>query len=178
MSEADLCIEVKDGQELSDEEREDIVALCSRAFGASYQPYMDSFSGPTHILGFLHGELVSHALWVERLLQVEDDPPLRTAYVEAVATEEKYRHRGFASAIMKRLTEEVADYELAGLCTGFPEFYQHLGWQIWEGPLFIRTQEDMIHVPADVVMVFSLPNSPALDINAPLSAEWREGDPW
>ena len=178
MDETDLDLRVIDSKDLPAEALEVIVDMCSRAFGQNYQPFMDTFVDATHVIGYLNGEIVSHALWVERWLQIEDTPFLQTAYVEAVVTEESHRGKGFASAVMKRLAEEIQDYELGALCTGFPEFYLHLGWQIWEGPLFIRTQEGMTSSHGETVMILQLPNSPELDINASLSAEWREGELW
>jgi aminoglycoside 2'-N-acetyltransferase I len=178
MDETDLDLRVVESRDLPDDELEVIVDMCSRAFGQPYKPFMDTFVDATHVIGYLDGKIISHALWIERWLQIEDSPFLRTAYIEAVVTEEAYRNRGYASAVMRRLAEELDDFELAALATGFPEFYLHLGWQIWEGPLFIRTQEGMTSSPAEAVMVLELPNSPELDINSPLSAEWREGELW
>jgi len=98
--------------------------------------------------------------------------------VEAVATDERYRSRGFASAIMERLAKEISQFDLGALCTGSPDFYARLGWQLWQGPLFIRTREGLIPTPNEKVMVLFLPNTPVLNLEAPLSAEWREGELW
>jgi aminoglycoside 2'-N-acetyltransferase I len=123
--------------------------------------------------------LVCHALWVTRYLQVGTNPVLRTAYVEAVATEAKYRKRGFAASIMKHLVGEIQDYELAALSPFNVEYYERLGWKLWRGPLFIRTKNDrMPSLDGEEVMIFRLPKTPVLDLNAPLSAEWREGELW
>jgi RNA polymerase-binding transcription factor len=53
-------------------------------------------------------------MWVTRSLQ-STGRALRTAYVEAVATYPGHRRRGFASALLTRLVEEVGDYDLAAL---------------------------------------------------------------
>jgi len=105
-------------------------------------------------------------------------PLLQTAFVEAVATEKKYRDKGFASAVMKKLAEEISQFDLGALCTGSPELYARLGWKIWKGPLFIRTQLGLIPTPNELVLILLLPNTPPLDLEAPLSAEWREGELW
>jgi hypothetical protein len=47
--------------------------------------------------------LVNHAFSVTRWLQCGTLPPLRTAYVEAVATVDAYRRRGSAAAVMRKL---------------------------------------------------------------------------
>jgi aminoglycoside 2'-N-acetyltransferase I len=104
---------------------------------------------------------------------------MRTAYVEAVATEAKYRNRGFASFIMKYLIGEIQDYELAALSPFSVEYYERLGWELWRGSLFIRTKDDLMpSLDGEEVMIFRLPKTPVLDLNAPLSAEWREGELW
>ena len=178
MSDSDLDLRVVESNELTPDELEEIIRICSESFGADYRPYMDTFVNATHVIGYYEGKIVSHALWITRWLQAEDNPLMETAYVEAVVTDKPYRERGFASAVMSRLAEEVSEYELAALCTGFPEFYMRLGWQIWEGPLYIRTQEGMTPTLEEPVMILLLPSSPELDINSSLSAEWRDGELW
>lgn len=116
---------------------------------------------------------------VTRYLQAGTNPILRTAYIEAVATEVNYRNRGFATSIMKHLVGEIQDYELAALSPFNIEFYRRLGWELWQGPLSIRTNDNFLASPEDEeVMIFRLPKTPPLDLNAPLSAEWRDGELW
>jgi aminoglycoside 2'-N-acetyltransferase I len=174
-----LNIRVISGDALTAAERHTLVALCNRAYGENLGPLFDTFAGPTHLLGSVGGKLVSHALWVTRYLQPGELPPLRTAYVEMVATAEAYRNRGYASALMRRLAEEVRDFDLAALSPSSPGYYERLGWECWRGPLFIRTAEGPVRSPEDEeVMILRLPKTPALDLTAPLSAEWREGELW
>jgi len=173
-----LSLEIIDSKDLSEQEYSEILELCSRAYQQDLKPFLDTFNGATHILGRYRGLLVAHALWITRRLQCADLPTLRTAYVEAVATDEKYRKRGFASVIMERLAKEISQFDLGALCTGSPDFYARLGWQLWQGSLFIRTKERLIPTPNEQVMVLFLPNTPVLNLEAPLSAEWREGELW
>jgi aminoglycoside 2'-N-acetyltransferase I len=138
-----------------------------------------SFSDATHLLGVVDGVLTSHALWYTRWLQAGDGPLLRTAYIEDVATEEPYRGRGYASMLMRRLAEEVKEYDLAALSPSDSAFYTRLGWELWRGPLCIRTAAGLLPSPPDEeVMILRLPQTPALDVYAPLSAEWRVGELW
>ena len=140
---------------------------------------LDTFLDANHLVGCYRNTLVCHALWVTRHLQAGPNPSMRTAYVEAVATDAEYRKRGFASAIMKHLIGEIQDYDLAALSPSSVAFYERLGWELWHGPLFIRTDDDLIpSVDDEEVMIFRLPKTPALDVHAPLSAEWREGELW
>ena len=57
-------------------------------------------------------------------------------------------------------------------------WYARLGWVMWQGKLFIRTDEGLLPTPDDQIMIKTLPKSPALDLNGSLSAEWREGELW
>jgi len=104
---------------------------------------------------------------------------MRTAYIEAVATEKIYRSRGFATSVMERVAEEIQDFELAALSPFSVAYYERLGWELWHGPLFIRRGEELMRTPRDGdVMILRLPRTPILDLNTPLSAEWRAGDLW
>jgi aminoglycoside 2'-N-acetyltransferase I len=173
-----LALEVIKGTVLSEQERYEVVALCSRAFETNYGAFLAKFTDATHILARRKGILISHALWMPRWLQPKDLPPLRTAYVEAVATEEAYRGRGYATAVMQRLAQEIRDFELGGLSPAEQGLYLRLGWELWRGPLFIRTAGELMPTPDEVVMILRLPQTPNLDLDATLSAEWREGELW
>ncbi len=159
--------------------RNRVIELCTHAFEEDYRPFIDSFDGAIHVLGYLENHLVTHALWVTRWLQVDDGRLLRTAYVEGVATQKELRQRGFAQAVMEELVRGVEDYELAALSPFDVTYYARLGWELWRGPLFIRHGEAVESSPADEeVMIYRLPKTPKLDLHAALSAEWRIGEPW
>jgi len=94
-------------------------------------------------------------------------------------TEEAYRDRGFATAMMRRLASEIRDFDLAALSPFSVAYYERLGWELWRGPLWIRTEDGPLPSPADeAVMILRLPHTPILDLRQPLSAEWREGELW
>jgi aminoglycoside 2'-N-acetyltransferase I len=77
------------------------------------------------------------------------------------------------------LVGEIQDYELAALSPFNVAYYERLGWELWRGPLFIRKEEDLMpSLDDEEVMIFRLLRTPVLDLNAPLSAEWREGELW
>lgn len=176
--ETELSLEVIRDIYLNDVQLSAIHALCNRAYEGDLTSLFKTFTGATHVLGTLGNSIVSHALWVTRWLQVGDGPYLRTAYVEMVATEPRFQQRGFATAVMRRLANEISDFELGGLCPAEPELYAKLGWIFWRGPLFIRAREGLIPTPDEKVMILQFPKTPALDLNLPLSAEWREGEVW
>lgn len=174
----ELSINVIVRRDISKSDFSEILDLCSGAYGVDFRPLMATFPEATHVLGRYCGRLVSHSLWVTRWLQCPELPPWRTAYVEAVATDERYRNHGFATSVMKRLAEEIKGFDIGALSTGSFDFYARLGWVSWRGPLSIRKDGELLPTPGDTVMVLSLSGTPALDSDAPLSAEWREGELW
>jgi hypothetical protein len=97
-----LRVEVARADELNPDLLASVLALCNRAYEEDLGSLFATFVDATHVLGFLGGALVSHAMWVTRWLQPGDDPPLRTAYVEMVATEPYHQGRGFATTVMRR----------------------------------------------------------------------------
>lgn len=157
---------------------DEIVALCTRAYEEDLAALMATFHGSVHVLGKEAGQLVSHALWVTRWLQVGSSPPLRTAFIEAVATDRDCRRRGYAGEAMQRIAAEIEAFELAALSPFDAAWYTRLGWERWHGSLFIRTDVGLVPTPDEEVMVLRLPRTPPLDLDAPLSAEWREGELW
>jgi len=174
-----LNIKVIHSRSTSETIKKEIVSLCNRAYEEDLGALFETFVDATHVLGYYNDLLVCHALWVTRYLQAGTNPMMRTAYVEAVATEATHRNRGFASSVMKHLVGEIQDYELAALSPFNVEYYERLGWKLWRGPLFIRTKNGrMPSLDGEEVMIFQLPKTPVLDLNAPLSAEWREGELW
>jgi aminoglycoside 2'-N-acetyltransferase I len=174
-----LVIQVKKSRALSEAEYSAILTLCNQAFEHDISPNMKSFENPAHVLGRYRGRLVSHVLWITRWLQIADRPLLRTAYIEATATDPAYLHKGYASQVMGRAVNEIQDFDISALSTGSPGFYARLGWQLWRGPLFLRKGKDLLPTPEEHgVMVLPLPKTPPLDIYAPLSIEWRDLEPW
>jgi aminoglycoside 2'-N-acetyltransferase I len=174
-----LKLEVVRTDQLRPALQADIHILCNKAYEEDLTPLFSTFKDATHVLGYQGTSLVSHALWVTRWLQVGTKPVMRTAYIEAVATVKEYRAHGYATTVMKRVAEEIHDFELGALSPFSVAFYERLGWNLWHGLLFIRTADGLMRTPRDGdVMILRLPCTPALDLYAPLSAEWREGELW
>ena len=176
-----LRLEVLHADQLTSEQLAEIHALCNRAYAvydADLEALFQTFTDTTHVIGWWGLAMVSHAMWVTRWLQPSNQPPLRTAYVEMVATEPTFQGRGFAAAVMRRLASAIRDFEMGGLCPAEPMLYTKIGWVFWQGPLFIRTPDGLIPTPDASVMILRLPKTPPLDLNLDLSAEWREGELW
>ena len=160
--------------------REEVFALCERAYLQDLRAIPGSFDNPQHVLGIDAGAVVSHALWITRWLAPGSSAPLRTAYVEWVATDPAHQRRGRASAVMQTLIGAISDFQLAALSTSDQgqSLYARLGWERWRGPLFIRTAQGLLATPDETVMIHRLPTTPALSLDDSLSAEWREGELW
>jgi aminoglycoside 2'-N-acetyltransferase I len=155
----------------------------------------DAFSEPgnemteadwEHALGGIHvllssgGALVGHASVVERTLWI-GERPFRTGYVEAVATRPDRQGQGFGTLLMRRVNDHIGErFELGGLGTGVQPFYERLGWLIWRGPTWVRTEHGPVRTPDEdgYIMVLPTPAMPNLELTAPLSCEWRPGDVW
>ena len=136
--------------------------------------------GGVHVVLDVDGEIVCHAAVVERELRM-GDRPLRTGYVEAVATTPDRQGQGLGSLVMAEVSEIIRDdFELGALGTGSQGFYERFGWVTWQGPTFVRTPDGLQRTPDEDggIMVLETAMSPALDLRAPLSCEWRPGDVW
>jgi aminoglycoside 2'-N-acetyltransferase I len=170
---------------LTPDETAALRALLDEAFGTGED---DRFGeddwlhalGGTHFVLDVDGEIVAHASVVERALQVAGGP-LRTGYVEAVATARSRQRTGLGTAVMRDVGSYIAErFELGALGTGSHAFYERLGWEIWRGPAFVRTSDGERRTPDEegYIMVLRTPSTPALDLAAPISCEWRPGDVW
>ena len=128
----------------------------------------------------LEGEIVAHGSVVERDIHV-GDRPLRTGYVESVATAPDRQGAGLGSLLITDVTTYIRErFELGALGTGRHHFYERLGWVTWTGPAFVRTPDGLRPTPDEegYILVLATPTSPPLDLAAPISCEWRPGDVW
>jgi aminoglycoside 2'-N-acetyltransferase I len=171
-------------QDLTPDETSAIRELVWAAFptgeeGFSEDDWEHSLGG-THFVLELDGEIVAHASVVERELHI-DGRPLRTGYVEAVATAPDRQGRGLGSVVMGDVTSYIREtFELGALGTGRVSFYERLGWLVWKGPSSVRTADGLRRTPEDdgYILVLPTPASPPLDLTAPTSCDWRPGDVW
>ena len=139
----------------------------------------DHTVGGLHVLAVENG-IVSHAAVVERLLTAADRP-LRTGYVEGVATAPAHQGRGHASTVMREICKLIREnYELGGLSTGLPDFYARFGWQMWRGPTYTSSPGGPQRTADEDggVMVLRTKATQQLETTLPLMCEWRSGDVW
>ena len=169
-------------ERLTDAEKEAVRRLLGRAFS----PEDFSDHDWEHALGGMHfvleadGRILAHASAVERELHA-GPIPIRTGYVEAVATDPDVQRRGIGSRVMRDVSDYIRErFQLGALGTGVIPFYERLGWLRWAGPTFVRTADGPVRTPDEdgYILVLLTPSSPPLDLSAPLSCEWRRGDVW
>jgi len=175
-----LKIEVVPARELPRSIRREILTLCTDAYEEDFTPYLDLLGSAVHVLVKLNGMLVSHAAWVERELRVSNlATPLKSAYVEAVATPVALQRRGYGSAALSAIPPLLGSFDIAALSPSEGRFYSRLGWERWEGKLEYKRRSQTFATPDEEVMVLRLPRTPpSLDTRATLSVDWREGDVW
>ena len=146
-------------------DRGKIVRLCNEAYGEDVSHLFVAYTADTHVLARVGHTLVGHGMIVTRWLQVGDGPLLRTAYVELVATAANYRNRGIGAGIMGLVADGAAQdgYDLAALCPADTGLYGHLGWEYWQGPLFIRPDKEPTK---DTELLIPTPERTGNDIEA------------
>jgi aminoglycoside 2'-N-acetyltransferase I len=147
----------------------------SEAFGELFDLLIDGL----HAIGTVGSTIVSHAVATTRWLQPDGMRELRTAYLDAVATEPEHQGKGYGSAVVARLGDAVADFDVGCLQTDITGFYARLGWEEWRGPLAGRDGDRRIPTPDQRgVMVLRLPGTPPLDLDAGLSIECQPRRIW
>jgi len=174
-------IEVLSTSALTAEQRSAVIEVCIAAHKNEDFRNLFTFleAGGRHVLGHRGDDLVSHAVVTTRWAQPAGQPPLRTAYVDAVSTLPAYQGQGHGSAVMRRLAGAIDDYEVGCLQTDRPTFYEHLGWEVWRGPLAGRREEGLVPTPEQRgVMVLRLPSTPPLDLDALLTIECQPSRIW
>ncbi len=136
--------------------------------------------GGVHFFVEEDGVPISHASVVPRLLSVRDRE-INTGYVEAVGTRHRDRGKGLARSVLAAARRHIADtYELGALHSVLPTFYEHLGWERWRGPTFVRTDSGLVRTRTDdgCIHIWRVAASAALDLDDPISCEWRPGFVW
>ena len=170
---------------LREHEEAELRTLCELAWiakGSEFRPSdWQAARAGTHFVVAEGGAVVAHAAVVDRTLELEGRP-LRTGYVEAVATLPERQGQGLASAVMRAVNAFVDErYELGALDTATPGFYERLGWMRWPGRTAVMTAEGARLTPEeDGTVLLRLTGAPLrLRTDALLVCDGRRpGDPW
>jgi aminoglycoside 2'-N-acetyltransferase I len=179
----DISVSVHATEDLTPAMRRAVIDVCNAAnatteFAALFDVYIPS--GGRHVVGRLDGRIVSHAVATTRHAQPEGHPVLRTAFLDAVATDPVAQHRGVATAVLRRLGEVLDDYAIGCLQTDVTRFYERIGWERWRGPLAGRRDDGtLVPTPGQRgVMVLRLPTTPPLDLDGLLTIECQPNRVW
>ena len=139
-----------------------------------------------HALGGMHavivhrGAMIAHAAVVQRRL-LHAGAALRCGYVEGVAVREDWRGQGLGNAVLDAAEQVIRGaYQLGALsASGAGErLYRPRGWVAWQGPTSVLAPAGVVRTPADDGSVFVLPVGVALNPDAGLTCDWRDGDVW
>lgn len=136
--------------------------------------------GGVHALAYDGERVVGHASLVQRRL-LHAGRALRAGYVEGVGVLADHRGRGHGAAMMAEL-ERLARgaYEIAalGATDEAAAFYAARGWLLWRGLSSALTPHGVRPTPQEDGCLYVLPLAAALDLDAPLTCDWRDGDAW
>lgn len=155
-------------------------ALLDAAFEGDFSDEdWDHTLGGVHALVWSGDVLVAHAAVVQRRFLYQGRA-LRTGYVEGVAVHADHRRQGLGAVVMGPVERVVgAAYDLGALSSseiGVP-FYEARGWRRWQGPTSSLTPTGPARTEDDDDSVYVL-GAPSLDLTAPLTCDWRDGDVW
>jgi aminoglycoside 2'-N-acetyltransferase I len=173
---------------LSGDLRPGEVAVLRQLFDAAWEEDEETFTDQDwdHAVSGIHflleedGEIRAHASVVEREFHTGEHR-LAAGYVEAVAIWPANQRRGYGTAVMREVGAHIdRTFPLGALATGRPGFYERLGWVVWEGPTYVRTETGLLRTAEEdgAVLVRLTPTSPEFDLSAPISCDWRPGDVW
>ncbi|MBX3133515.1 MAG: GNAT family N-acetyltransferase [Gemmatimonadaceae bacterium] len=176
---APLTVDVVESPALSPRGLAELHALCNLAYDETLEQYFVDIGPGLHWIGRVAGRAVAHTMLVTRWLQQGSGAPMRTAFVELVATHPAHQGRGYASALMRAMRPQIEPFEIGALTPTVPEFYARLGWEHWHGPLGVRVGDGIEPSPGEILMFLRTPHTPSwVDPQAPLSIEWRPGEVW
>ncbi|EOQ62112.1 hypothetical protein F935_02892 [Acinetobacter calcoaceticus ANC 3811] len=172
-------------QDLNKQQRQQIAELCFAAFNEDPWSQYAFMQNAVHLVGILDDNIVSHALWADRMFTLKDGITVKTAYIEYVTTDFNMRGKGLASKLLRYLTDVLTDlgYELAALQPEDETFYKKLDWISWWGDLYIK-HETSTHLTDDYeIMLFPLSTKLKERLTHKLEddticADWREGELW
>ncbi len=170
----DLILKTARTGELDEATRKVIVDVCVDAFKDDVFYNLFSYLRPDHlhVMAYRDAILVGHAVVSTRWMQPEGLPILRSAYIDAVAVASAEQGKGIGKVVMQHVAAVITDYEIAGLQTDVPRFYETVGWELWRGPLAGRGVKGLIPTPEQHgVMILKLPKTPDLNLDGLLTIE-------
>jgi aminoglycoside 2'-N-acetyltransferase I len=137
--------------------------------------------GGTHFILEERGMIVSHGSVIGRRLEV-DGRPMRTGYVEAMATLPERQRQGLGTLVMREINAYIERvFQLGAMAASLKGFYGPLGWERWPGRTGVRTANGVRLTPEEdgAIFVRFAGLRPDLDDGSLLVCDaQRPGDPW
>ena len=172
-----------DGADLARSSVTALRALLTAAFEGRFEDsdWEHALDG-RHVWVDLDGRVVAHGSLVTRTLW-HRGRPLRAGYVEAVGVAPDEQGRGWGTRVMDALESSAGEPDLLALSSSEAGlgFYLRRGWVSWRGPTGVRAPHGDEPTPEDdgavLVRAGRVPLD-ALDLDAALWCDWREGDVW
>jgi aminoglycoside 2'-N-acetyltransferase I len=169
-------VTVRHTAQLTSAELAAVRALCDASYDEFGDADWEHALGGMHALVLEDGALVAHgALVLRRLLH--GGRALRCGYVEAVAVHPDRRRRGHGTVVMAGLETLAPAYDLLALCSSIEgrPLYEARGWALWRGTTSALTPDGLRPTP-DEDSIYVLGG--AVDRDAALACDWRDGDLW
>jgi aminoglycoside 2'-N-acetyltransferase I len=153
-------------------------ALCDLAYGGFSDHDWAHALGGMHVLVSEADRLVGHGSLVMRRL-LHEQRSLRCGYVEAVATHPDRRRQGLGGTVMAGLEELAPAYDVLALCSSRQGrvLYEARGWSRWRGPTSVLSPDGVLPTP-DEDSIYVLGGPDGLDLDGPITCDWRDGDVW
>ncbi len=155
--------------------------LLAKAFGSNFTgDDWEHGLGGTHIVLRDSRLLVAHAAIVPRRLYIGEDI-FSGGYVENVATLPDRQHQGLASlAIMEANSTIVKRFEVGALSSSSKDFYRKFGWEDWQGPSYVLTNNEWVRSESedDGIMILRVGPSSNLNLESRIACDERPGDSW
>jgi aminoglycoside 2'-N-acetyltransferase I len=173
-----MVIDRRHTAELTAAELAEARGLMAAAFGDFADLDWDHALGGMHAVVVEDGRMLAHGSLVMRRL-LHGERSLRCGYVEAVAVHPEARRRGLGSAVMAALEQLAPAYDLLALSSsdeGAP-LYLARGWSLWRGPSFVMTVGGSVPTPDEDGSLYVL-GAHGLDLDGPITCDWRGGDVW
>ena len=175
-----LHIELKRTFALSKEGRREVLDTCNAAFGQPFDILFDLLPPDgAHFLGRVEGRLVAHLVLTDRSLRFGEGTWLRAGYIDAVATLPDFRHRGYATELLRSAIAVVRGrYDLFALATNIPQLYTGCGFVKWRGRQLVESENGAGVAATEEqgnLMVLPLGSAVPTDDILPVVANWRPG---
>jgi GNAT superfamily N-acetyltransferase len=153
----DSSLDIRLTTAITDEQRHMLLGWSDDPFGINHISFHGRFK-EIHLIGFENEQLVSHVGLLKDVVQVAGQP-VSVAGVGAVITIPPAQRKGYAQALLQRAATYMRDTLQVefGVLFCLPRllpFYQKLGWQEIQSPVFIEQPEGRVLSP---VLVMWLP---------------------